>query len=114
MELSLTRCLRMSGRSEGLRRRRTHYYKSDAFKKSKRQDVLDFRVNHSDKKSWWDCIKRIAIAQSKIGVKDAMDCVESVVRNREMRKDGYIYCSPQELEEALRRMRKIYLRNQKK
>jgi len=99
----------MSGKNEGLRRRRTQYYKSDAFKRIKSQDVLDFRTNYSDKKSWWDCIERIAIAQSKIGVKNAMGCVESVVRNREMRKDGYIYCSPQELEEALKRMREVYL-----
>ena len=104
----------MSGKSEGLRRKRTRYYKSDAFKKTKRQDVLDFRTDYSNEKSWWDCIERIAIAQSKIGVKDAMGCVESVVRNREMRKEGYIYCSPQELREALKRMRKIYLHNQKK
>lgn len=103
----------MSGRSEGLQRRRTRYYKSDAFKRTKSQDIFDFKTDYSDKKSWWDCIKRIAIAQSKIGVKNAMDCVESVVRSSEMRKDGYIYCSPKELEEALRRMREVYLHMKK-
>ena len=103
----------MSGKNEGLRRRRTRYYKSDAFKRTKSQDILDFRTDYSDKKSWWNCIERIAIAQSKIGYKVAMDCVESVVRNRDLRKEGYAYCSPEELEEALRRMRKIYLHMKK-
>ena len=104
----------MSGKSESLlRRRRTKYKKNSAFEKRDSAEVFDFKVDYSEQKSWQDCISRIAVAQSKIGVKDAMDCVESVVRNRELRRGGYVYCSPSQLEEALRRMRKIYLRKKK-
>ena len=98
----------MSGRNNGLRR--TKYRKSVQSEKREIRDVFDFKIDYSDKESWQDCISRIAIAQSKIGIKSAMACVESVVRNIEYRKEGYVYCSPQQLEESLKRMRKIYLR----
>ena len=39
----------MSGRSEGLQRRRTRYYKSDAFKRTKSPDIFDFKTDYSDK-----------------------------------------------------------------
>ena len=104
----------MSGKNENLlRRRRTKYYKSSAFKRVESEDVFDFKTDYSNQKSWQDCISRIAIAQSEIGVKSAMACVESVVRTRELRKGGYIYCSPAQLEEALRRMRKEFVRMKK-
>ena len=102
----------MSGRSDGLRRKRTRYYKHSAFKK-KEQDILDFKTDYSDRESWHSCIERIAIAQSTIGVKDAMLCVESVVSDIEYRKEGYVYCSPYQLERALELMRKVYLRKKK-
>mgnify|MGYP003655426330 CR=1 FL=1 len=73
-------------------------------------DVFNFKTDYSDQKSWQACISKIAIAQDKIGVKSAMACVEGVVRNREDRKEGYVYCSPRQLEEALRRMRKEFIR----
>ena len=101
-------CLKMNGKNESLlRRKRTHYKKSDAYTK-KKQTSFNGKFDYSNEKSWWDCIERIAIAQSTIGVKSAMFCVESVVRNRELRRDGYIYCSPEELKRALWKMRQIY------
>jgi len=103
----------MSGRSSGLRSKRIPYKKSKAFEKLKPADPFDFRIDYSGDKSWQDCISRVAIAQSKIGVKSAMACVESVVRNIERRQQGYVFISPSELEEALRRMRKIYLQQKK-
>lgn len=104
----------MSGKNDGLRRKRTKYRKDDAFKKIPiSTDPFDFKVDYSNHKSWHDCISRIAIAQSKIGVKSAMACVESVVRNIELRKGGYVYCSPGQLEEALRRMREVFIRMKK-
>ena len=103
----------MSGRSDGFRRKRTRYAKNKGFEKRPTTEVFDFKVDYSDKKSWHNCISRIALAQYEIGYKDAMACVESVVRERELRKEGYVYCSPHQLEEALRRMRKIYLQMKK-
>ena len=102
----------MSGRNDGLRRKRTKYKRSSAFNKTKR-DPFDFKTDYSAEESWQRCIERIAIAQSTIGIKDAMLCVESVVPNREYRKEGYVYCSPSQLEEALKRMRTVYLRKKK-
>lgn len=103
----------MSGRNNGLRR--AVYRKSEALEKREVKDVFDFKVDYSNKKSWQDCISRIAIAQATIGIKPAMACVESVVRGREFREGGYVYCSPVQLKEALVRMQEIYLRmNQKK
>lgn len=105
----------MNGKNESLlRRKRTKYRKNDAFeKRDVSRDPFDFKIDYSDQKSWQDCISRIAIAQSKIGVKSAMACVESVVRDRELRKGGYVYCSPGQLEEALRRMKKEFIRMKK-
>ena len=96
----------MSGKSESLlRRKRTKYYKSTAFTKTKRDTTFDIRTDYSDQKSWQDCISRIALAQQDypegVGVKVAMGCVESVIRNAEDRKQGYVFCSPSQLEEAL-------------
>ena len=102
----------MSGKSDGLRRKRTKYRKDDAFKR-KKIDVFDFKIDYSNDQSWQNCISRIAIAQSKIGVKSAMACVESVVRDIEYRKEGYVYCSPGQLEEALKRMREVFIRMKK-
>jgi|19_taG_2_1085344.scaffolds.fasta_scaffold77255_2 hypothetical protein len=100
----------MSGKNEGLfRRRRTKYRKDDAFKKRRGKEILDFRIDYSDDQRWQTAIGRVAIAQDKIGVKSAMACMESVIRDIEYRREGYVYCSPAQLEEALKRMRKIYL-----
>jgi len=110
MEQYLTRCLKMNGKNESLLRRKKAIFKKDSAYSKKIRDPFDFKIDYSDQKSWWDCIERIAIAQSKIGIKDAMGCVESVVRDDALRKEGYIYCSPEELKIALQRMREIYLR----
>jgi len=105
----------MSGKRDGLRRKRVRYRQSSAFKQRDISgDIFDFRIDYSDQKSWQTFIGRIAIAQQDypdgVGVKYAMSCVESVVRDIEYRKQGYVYCSPSQLEEALRRMRKEFIR----
>ena len=114
MEQYLIRYLKMNGKNESLLRRKKTVFKKDSAYSRKVRDPFDFKIDYSNEKSWWDCIERIAIAQSKISIKDAMGRVESVVRDDALRKEGYIYCSPEELKVALQRMRKIYLRNQKK
>jgi hypothetical protein len=100
--------VKMSGGSSRLRGR-SRYQGGDSFDKREVQDIIDLKTDYSDQKSWQDCISRIAIAQYTIGVKPAMSCVESTVSDIESRRGGYIYCSPSQLEEALRRMRKFYL-----
>lgn len=100
----------MSGKNkDGLRRKRLQLKRSKAFDKIEKTDPFDFRIDYSGEKSWQDCISRVAIAQSQIGVKSAMACMESVVRDPEQRQQGYVFISPAKLKEALRRMRKIYL-----
>lgn len=98
----------MSGKNDGLRRKRTKYRSNEGYTRRAVQDN-NFFIDYSNDKTWWACIERIAIAQSKIGVKDSMRCVESIVMDREQRREGYIFCSPQQLNAALRLMREIYL-----
>lgn len=71
-----------------------------------------YLYNYSDKKDWQSAISRLALSQRDypqgVGVKISMDCMERSVRNRENRKGGYVYCSPQDIRVALGFMGKAY------
>lgn len=101
-----------------LRRGRAKKYKSSAFKRytlDKRElkfDPTDFSIDYSDDPKWKTLIGRIAMAQRDypdgVGIKIALACVKSVVRDRESRKQGYAFCSPDQLERALDLIKRNY------